>query len=177
MINVPGLTETQVTEIINKVAENHKQKSFDYHSSEDIFQKVWEIVLEKLPFFELDRGLYDDPQKCLEHWLNTVVSRRLSNYKRDTFDVKQKARKNDKSPKEVETRKSLAYPVELNVITENCLGVYDDDIINNEYIKIIWESLEPKHRDILDAVLSGEKIQAYYRNQLANAIREIDGEE
>lgn len=173
MTKIPNLNEEDLFLVIDKVAKNHQNKTFDYHIPDDIYQKVWEICLEKLPLFEYDRGLYKDPLKCLEHWLNTVVARRLSNYKRDTFDVKQKARKSDVSAYEKEVRKSLAYPTELNSITENFAGQEDENILYREYLLFVIKSLDDKEITLLDSLLSGENIPSYYKTQLLKKMKDL----
>lgn len=157
---IPGISKEEIYEIITKVAKNHRNKKFLYLTEEDIEYKAWEIALEQIQDFNVKRGKVENPKKCLEHWLNAVVSNRLKNYYRDEFEVKKKSK--------VMSASSLTYDVDVHD-TNDLAFTFE----NKELWDLIISNLSANYLDILDAVLSGEKISPYYKTKLQSKIRTI----
>lgn len=174
MIKIEGISEDDFITICQKVAKNHSAKIFDYHSSDDIEQQIWTIILQQIDQFDIDRIKHSNVKQGLENWLNGVVSKRLKNYYRDTFATKQQSRKTDKSEQELIQRRSLQHPVsifEVGDITDNL------DILTNIEYKDVWDFtislLSNDQIEVLDAVLSGEIIPQYYKVKLSLIMRDI----
>ena len=71
------LTKAQPT--INKIAKSRKQKhKFAYFSPEDIYQEIWILCLDALSRYKPECGE-------IEHYLNSHVTNRLKNLKRDKY--------------------------------------------------------------------------------------------
>lgn len=65
--------------IIHKIAKSRKQKhKFAYFDSEDIYQEIYVLCLDALSRYKPECGL-------LEHYLNSHVTNRLKNLKRDKY--------------------------------------------------------------------------------------------
>jgi hypothetical protein len=76
----PGMTESQVAEVIYRVVDTLANKfRFGFHSSEDIRQEGARFAIEAL-----NKGSYD-PSRPLENFLYTHMRNRLINYKRDNY--------------------------------------------------------------------------------------------
>lgn len=160
------ISKNKVYDIIAKVANNHKQKTFNYYTEDDIHQIVWTIALEKLGDFNIKKALEKNPEKALEHWLNSVIANRLSNLYRDEYIVP-KGLKFGKNNNVIDP-KSLA-DVEYNV----CEDLLSIQIENSELWNNIMNQLNETDFIILESLLSGESIPSYYKTKLTNKIREI----
>jgi len=65
--------------IITKIAKLHRKSNiFAYYTEDDIEQEIWILCLDALKRYIKNRG-------NLEHYLNTHVSNRLKNLKRDKY--------------------------------------------------------------------------------------------
>jgi DNA-directed RNA polymerase specialized sigma24 family protein len=160
------MTQEQIHQVIQKVAKNHRNKSFGYFTEEDIEQEVWIIALKKISRFEEQKGKHKDPMKSLEHWLNKVVSTRLKNLYRDEFVV----------PQRLHTAKSnnLISPMNFDDVGElQDLSDFFSSLENKELWLLIIKDLNDYDIDILDAILSGENIGSYYKSKIINKIRKI----
>lgn len=174
MIKIKGLSEQEIIDIGNKVAFNHSAKKFDYHNEDDIYQQVWIIILQQIDQFQPDRINSNNIKQGLENWLNGVVSKRLKNFYRDNFAIKQQSRKTDKNESETIKRKSLQHPVaicEVGEIIQN-LNILDDiefyDIWDFIVKELTWEEV-----DVLDAILSGEIVPQYYKTKLSLKLKDL----
>lgn len=176
MIEIKGLTKVEISEVIQKVAKNHKNKRFGPYTEDDIEQEVWIIALNKLPEFVPERGKHKDLKQALENWLNTVISRRLANFYRDKHLVPQKLLKSDKNNSQTQKRKNLMNPLDIDDISDDCVRFQSQDILENECWQIILDNLNEEMLDALDALLSGQPIGSYYKNKLKNEIKSIIGE-
>jgi hypothetical protein len=173
MIEIKGLTKDEIIEVVDKVAKNHRNKSFGPYTEEDIEQEVWIIALSKLPEFVPERGKHKNLRQSLENWLNTVVARRLANFYRDKWVVPQRKLKSDKSGAQHKKRINLMHPLDIEEISEDNASLGPSDILESEYWKIVLENLDEDLIDILDAMLSGQTVNCYYRNKLSNKIEKI----
>lgn len=174
MIQIHQLTEAEIIEVIDKVAQNHSKKAFSYYTSSDIKQEVWRIALEKLIEFSLEKSRHPlNPKKALEHFLNTVMARRLSNLYRDKYLVPQKALKSDRSESDQRKRVNLMHPLDINEISESNIRSINGDVLESEIWAIVNKNLNDEEFDILDALLSGERINCYYKNKLLTQINKI----
>lgn len=69
----------QAEPIIHKIAKSRKQKhKFAYFDPSDIYQEIWILCLDALSRYKPECGL-------LEHYLNSHVTNRLKNLKRDKY--------------------------------------------------------------------------------------------
>lgn len=148
--------------VIQKVAENHRNKSFDIYSSADIEQEVWIIALKKLPEFDIDKCKYADIEKSFEHWLNTVVSNRLKNLHRDEFVIK----KRNKNKEMVATISISGTDFDLDQLFEHNHNSIDFwDLVNKYFTEDDF--------DVLESILSNENINSYYKVKLKNKMKEV----
>lgn len=174
MIEVSGLIQSQVIDICTKVAKNHNNKSFSYFESDDIEQQAWIIILDKIGEFDPSKGTTNNIEQSLENWLNTIVSRRLSNFYRDKFKVPQKQLKSDKSEYDQVKRQNLMKPLDISYVSDVS---ENNDIVSRLVDGELWQTiiaqLSPEYLDILDSILSGEKINCYYKNKLIIQIKNI----
>lgn len=153
---------TILHKVIHKVAENHRNKSFDIYSSADIEQEVWIIALKKLPEFDISKCKYDDIEKSFEHWLNTVVSHRLTNLHRDKFITK----KRNKNKEMVATISISSTNFDLDQLFEHNHNSIDFwDLVNKHFTEDDF--------DVLESILSNENINSYYKVKLKNKMKEI----
>lgn len=171
MIKIKGLSETKVIEICDKVAKNHQQKQFESFTEEDIYQQAWVIILEKIDEFTDKKIKEDNIEQALENFLNSIVSNRLSNFYRDKYVVKIRKRKNDSDTEHL-TRLSLSFPINI-ADTEERADDKNDLVLYEKYIDILFQNLSDDGFDILESILSGEKISGYYKQKLLNEIKEI----
>lgn len=161
---IKDLSKDKIYEIAEKVAENHKNKAFGLYSSEDIKQQVWQIILEQLPGFNHSRGKVKKPEEALERWLNRVVSNRLKNFYRDRHTVPNK---------NCQTVNQTDYMKDSGNVVERSIDNLMEEVVSNEYWAKIKSSLDENDMDILEALLSGEKINTYYKNKLFSKIKGI----
>lgn len=178
MIKIQGLNESEVIEIITMVVKNHKNKVFGIYDQKDIEQEAWIIALEKMGSFNFEKAKQKDIKKAFECWLNAVISNRLANLFRDKYIVPQRSLKSDKSDVDQTKRINLMHPIDISSTSDSNLKTNFVSFDFNE-IKDIVDKLDSDNLDILDSILSGEKINCYYRNKLLKSInkikREIDG--
>lgn len=160
------LNKTQIFEIIEKVALNHKNKTFNYYTTEDIYQIVWTIALEKLSDFNINKTLEKKPEKALEHWLNTIISNRLSNLYRDEYVV----------PKQLKFGKNtnVIDPISIHDIEYNAVeNISSIHLENKELWNDVLNDLTEMELIVLESLLSGENITSYYKIKLIKRIRSI----
>jgi len=70
---------TKAQPIINKIAKSRKQKhKFAYFDPSDIYQEIWVLCLDALSRYKPECGE-------IEHYLNSHVTNRLKNLKRDKY--------------------------------------------------------------------------------------------
>lgn len=169
-LEVKGLNYEQILEVVTKVVQNHKNKTFGNYTPDDIMQQAWIIILEKLPLFDGSKSKDKNLEKGLENWLNTVVSNRLHNFYRDKCLVQKNKDKNLSSPLSINSTNTDFLSVIINM----------DMMESKEIINKIIDELDVYMIDILESLLSGEYLCFYYRNRLNNKIKDIlesyDGE-
>jgi len=161
-MQIKGISSEEFIEIVNKVADNHSHKGFAYYTSDDIKQEVWCIVLEAINGFDVKRGKVKDVKKALEHWLNTIVARRLVNLYRDKYIVPHKSKNHN-----------LLEPYDIAIIGDLDHLKISYDLIESEYWEIIKKYLNLEEWFILEALMSGEKIPSYCRIRLKKKIMSI----
>ena len=163
------LSKKDIYSIIERAALNHKDETFNYYTTEDIYQIVWTIALEKLSDFNFDKALEKKPEKALEHWLNSVISNRLSNLYRDEYVV----------PKQLKFGKNtnVIDPISIHEIEFNILdNMITVRLENKELWEHILNNLTEYELYILDSLLSGENITSYYKIKFVKRIKEIMNE-
>lgn len=166
-MKIPGITEKELTAIIEKVANNHDHKTFGFYTKGDIHQEIWIIVLEKLAEFDVKKTKTGNIGKSLEHWLNSVVSKRLINLYRDRFLVPQKYKFDNPNktgtahmPHGLDFNYDNVPPSKIN------LNEFEFEII--EYLVNNLTAFEVK---ILECVINGEKVSQYYKNKLSKSVK------
>lgn len=148
--------------VVQKVAANHRNKSFDIYSSADIEQEVWVLALKHLPEFDLSRCKYDDVEKSFEHWLNKVMSTRLTNLHRDKFLIKRR----NKNKEMVATVSMNSADFDLDQLFEHNHNSIDFwDLVNKHFTEDDF--------DVLESILSNENINSYYKVKLKNKMKEV----
>lgn len=154
-MKIKGLTREQVERVIEKVARNHQHKAFDCYTYDDIYQQVWEIALEIMGKFDIDRKKVKNPESAFEHWLNAVISNRLRNFYRDKFTV---------------PKKNLNITYGEAALDSRAVNL--EHLLSSDVLDKIIENLSAEGVDILDSVMSGEVISNYYRQKLIDEIIE-----
>lgn len=158
---IKNLNKEQIYNVIDKVAKNHKNKSFSYHTINDIEQQVWIIALERIKDFNHSKSKQKNIEKALEHWLNTVVSNRLANFYRDKYVVPHK-------------QSNIISPISMdNKIDLEDKEDYFNNIVGSDYWDLVIKDLNDYYLDILECILSGEIVNSYYRSKLMNRIKVI----
>jgi hypothetical protein len=170
MHNIP-LPQNKIYEIIAKVAKNHENKVFGSYTKDDIRNECWIIALKQLPEFEISKRKNTNVEGALENWLNAILSRRLANFFRDKFVVPLQIKKKDTNPAVYNQKKSLFFPATLT----SAESVQDFSSLTNdeEVFHILVEELDPYSLDVMDAILSGEVVNLYYKTKLFAKIKTI----
>ncbi len=163
------LSQADKEEVIARVADNHKHKTFDVHDQDDIIQQVWLIALSIIDDFEPSKGKVVDVKKSLEHWLNASISNRLSNFYRDKYLVPQRMMPNKSDVKPHNLLSALDIDIVRDTIKFNC----NAKSMENEIWCAIFTGLDPVNLDILESLMSGEIINCYYKNKLISSINLI----
>ncbi len=169
MLQIEGLTQAEVVEIVEKIARTHNHKTFGFYTKADIHQEIWIIVLEKLPEFQMSRGTTKDVGKSLEHWLNSVVSKRLLNLKRDRYLVPQGYKFDN--PNRCGTA-HMPHGLDDNYdnVPPSKLGLNEFEY---EVIEFLVQNLTAFEVKILESVINGEKISQYYKNKLSKSVKTL----
>lgn len=170
-IKIEGLSKKQIHEIITKVAKNHRSKSFGSYTSDDIENQSWIIALEKLSEFNPSRRKTKDLGKSLEHWLNAVVARRLANFYRDKYLVPLQIKKRDVNPGLYRDRQNLFYPKSINDVGDLIESSHNFE--DGTFFSELLSYLTTDEKDILDSLLSGETLNAYYKSKIIRRINEF----
>lgn len=158
--------------MITKVAKIHKGKVFDYHEEDDIEQQVWIIAIEALPKYRQDRTKTKNALLAFESWLNSVVSKRLKNFYRDNYSVKNKEKPND-SQFDKDIKNNLSRPLELSV-AETTVGVKNIFLeVPIEEVEDMLMKLPEDLRQVFLLQKSGINITGYYSTRLKEKMREL----
>jgi hypothetical protein len=88
-------TEEQENQVIQRVINNHKNKTFDIYDEDDIKSEIWLIAKSGIKDFDLSKIKASDPLQALENFLNTHVRNRLANFYRDKRGNKMKPKSGD----------------------------------------------------------------------------------
>lgn len=161
-------------EIVQKVAKNHRNKTFSDLTPDDIEQHAALIAWEKIGDFDFSRANTNEEKQALENWLNRVVANRLINLKRDKYITPQKKRRTDKNEFESQKRINLAHPVSLEEVSSIEFSYTESHTIEvKELLEKVIKNLDPENRDILSSLMSGEEINPYYKKKLYSRISEI----
>jgi hypothetical protein len=152
-------------EVMTKVVKNHRNKAFGIYTEDDIEQEAWTIILEKLPDFAYDRSKVKDVKKSLEHWLNTILSNRLKNLFRDKFLVPQRMIPSKKE----RPANNLLSPLDIQFAMEDSSTHYLESM-DNEFWEFLLREIPVPFLDILESLMSGERINCYYKGKLSEQI-------
>ena len=167
-----GMTENEVTEIINRVASRYAYKfKFGFYTPEDIRQEAFIIAMEAL-----DR--YDE-SRPLENFLAVHVKNRLNNFKRDKFYRQNKDDQNNKWEQRNNSKKFLMEPLDIDNIRDE----YEDnmklesDLISNltnkEVFELIDTHLDVSFRGDYLRIKHGAYVPKPRREQVFSEITEI----
>ena len=167
-----GITESNLLEIIQKIASIHRKKTFAYFTEEDIESQVVLICLEQIKYYEPLKGAGTSTMNSIERWLNRVTKNRLSNYYRDNYSsVNEKHKK---------TRANLNNCLDLdNVNTTKNSSAHsfqEDptyDLRLNEFRNFVEENLSPDILEIYYACLDEENVSSYYKSKLTVEMEEV----
>lgn len=169
-----GISENRLIEVIDKVANNHKNKCFAHYTPDDMKQIVWEICLRKLKDFVPARCKEKTVDKALENWLNKVISRQLINFYRDNYLVPTQQSKNNKNPDRAAKCTSLYSPSDLSLLATDKTPFFCSTLVDDlECWDYLINKLDAQQIDILDSILSGEVVNSYYRSKLQQQIIDI----
>ena len=160
------MTNTEINEVIQKVAKNHRDKAFGSYTPEDIEHEVWLIALNKIELFKPNKGKVVDEKKALERWLNVVISNRLKNLYRDEYVVPQRLHKDNKN--------NLLKPLDITSIGDRSDNIELIEIVQNKELwNYVLQNISDSEIEILDGLLSGELINSYYKNKIFIKIKEL----
>ena len=135
-----GMTEQEVLEVINKIADRYAYKfRFGYFEADDIRQEAKIIAMDALDRYEEGRPL--------ENFLAVHVKNRLNNFKRDKYYRQTKIDSNTQEQHN-NSKKYLMEPLDISNIrdeNEDNMRINDDfvdDFEQKEMFTIINESLD-----------------------------------
>jgi len=135
-----GMTESEVLEVIDKIADRYAYKfRFGYFEADDIRQEAKIIAMDALERYEEGRPL--------ENFLAVHVKNRLNNFKRDKYYRQTKVDSNTQE-KHNNSKKHLMEPLDINNIrdeNEENMRINDtfvDDFDQQEIFDIINENLD-----------------------------------
>ena len=135
-----GMTEQEVLEVINKIADRYAYKfRFGYFEADDIRQEAKIIAMDALDRYEEGRPL--------ENFLAVHVKNRLNNFKRDKYYRQTKIDSNTQEQHN-NSKKYLMEPLDISNIrdeNEDNMRINDDfvdDFEQKEMFAIINESLD-----------------------------------
>ena len=135
-----GMSESEVLEVINKIADRYAYKfRFGYFEAEDIRQEAVIIAMEALDRYEEGRPL--------ENFLAVHVKNRLTNFKRDKY-YRQTKENSEAQKKHNKSKKFLMEPLDIyNIRDEQEMNMriddeFVDDCEQDEIIQIINMNLD-----------------------------------
>ena len=161
----------QLLELIDKIAQMHRTKSFSYFSEEDIESQVKLICIQQLIYYEPHKGLGVTVINSIERWLNKVVKNRLANYYRDNYSSVNERHK--------KTRASLNNCIDIDLVhaTDFKSNVeHFDPTYNLRYIEFkdfVESRLNEELLDIYHACLDDENVSSYYKSKLNQQMSKI----
>jgi hypothetical protein len=168
------LSPKEVTEIIQKVAENHKHKTFGSFTSDDIYQQACLICTIKIQEFSIHKQNTKKPKQALENFLNKVVSNRLKNFFRDNEGIHYKDYKSDKSSFDKQQRINLLNPIDVHVTNDrNLKHSFEENFESLDLLEFIFKRLDEENIEILESVLSGDNINSYHKSKLCEEVKKI----
>ena len=172
-----GMTEQEVLDVIDKVANRYANKyKFGFYDSEDIKQEAFIIALEGLEKY--------DNKRPLENFLAVHVKNRLNNLKRDKYyrqappstgesevDIRREERNNSK--------KHLMYPLDIHNVRdeqEKNMKLDDsfiEDVSTQELFTLIDDELSPSMRGDYLRIKYGVYVSKPRREKLCSEIKKI----
>ena len=156
------LGQDEITRIVNKVGDNHRKKAFAHYTASDISQQAKLICLEKLKDFDHTKIKTTNLKQALE---NTVVSNRLKNLFRDNVGVHYKKYKKEATDGPKQKRINLLNPIDISSTYDHEL-VFISDFTTGDLFKYLLRNLNEEDIDILECLLSGDKVDASTKNKL-----------
>jgi hypothetical protein len=168
------LTQKEITEIVQKVAENHKHKVFGSFTEDDIYQQACLICVSKIPEFCIQKQNVKKPKQALENFLNKVVSNRLKNFFRDHEGIHYKTYKSDKSPHDKQRRINLLNPIDVHTTNDkNLKNSFEENFESLDLLEFITKRLDEEHIEILESILSGDNINSFHKSRLCEEVKNI----
>lgn len=165
------LTDKQIMDVIDEVAVKQATKPYGIYSIPDLRQQIKLICWQKISEFDPTKRKTKDIAQALENWLSSISRNRLINLHRDVMG----SNKRFKSDTDFtfERRKKLNEPVSIDAVDITYYIEQLDDINFKDSFQRIITQLSVENLDVLEAVLSGEKIPTLYRKKLYSNIEEI----
>jgi len=167
-----GMTEKEVTETINKVADRYAYKfQFGFYTPDDIRQEAFIIAMEAM-----DR--YDE-SRPLENFLAVHVKNRLNNFKRDKYYRQQKENQAKKNEHNNNAKKFLMDPIDISSVRdehEDNMRLDDDfvaDVEDKELFDLVDTNLDVSLRGDYLRILHGVYVPKPRREQIYDEINRI----
>ena len=166
------ITYDDVINIIEYVANVHKNKKFGFMTEDDIASQVRLICLQQLKFYDKTKAIGIDTKKNLEKWLNKIIKNRLKNFYRDNClsvnkdhsDSRRKLAKsaNSHPDKNISFDKNSIVPARA-----------EDEAQYTELQGYVFSRLNVELQEIYKSCLGQEAVTSYYKNKLEERMLEI----
>lgn len=166
------LSEKDIMEVIDEVALKCSTRPHSIYDIDDLKQYVSILCWQKLPDFNVNKRKTDTAKQALMNWLSRIAYNRLINLHRDMLGAGSKKFKKDTDFSQ-QQRKALLEPISLSACDEIDKLSYEINIIDDNKILYITTKLTLEYIDVLDSILSGERVPSQYKNKLFNEIRRI----
>lgn len=168
--------------VIDKIAKSRQNKNtFAYYDKKDIYQEIWALCLDALKRYKPENGE-------LENFLNTHVSHRIKNLKRDMYF---RPEKDSSLSKRTMNRINIvnALPIGDSDVSNIAKplspssNIYDpiDYCISTELQEYLMKNLPDDFKKYLELLISGQKIKKrillVLREHVSTLIRKFNGEQ
>lgn len=153
--------------MIEKVVKNHKNKTFDIFSEEDLANEIWIICLNAIESFDTTKVKASNPLQSLENYLNSVLYRRLANLYRNEYGSKLKPRSKDTESTH-QFRIAAAHPTSLSADLDVPM---DEDFLddhNSIVLARLIDEIDLADFELISVHLSNNQIGTSHRQKLKN---------
>ena len=164
------MIDKETIQIIQKIVNSRKRNTFAYYTEEDISQEIWILCIEALKSYDEKRG-------CLEHFLNTHISNRLKNLKRDKYF---NPSKDDNSKVRINLVNAISiYDITFSENDLDLISIKNDNYTPlekadlKETIENIMNNLPDFYVSYFKAFMDGEKIPKYIFDPLSKHLKGI----
>lgn len=170
------ITRQGLIDLIDKVANIHKNKSFGYLTQDDIYGQVWVICLTQLERYDPGKGAGNTTINSIERWLNKVVRNRLANFHRDQYssvnEVHRQSRLNiiNCLPIDIVNTSSLKTKIENPNFTD---GLIFEEL--KDFVVLRLNEIDPTGELLLifESCLNQDNVSAYYKGKLSKEVLKI----